>query len=175
MFSTGWGSRPGRNKELYLWRKERRLLGGRYGAQFRALNRYLDISDQSSPSAENFHCSDDREKIYGGGLYTCFDYNGTSYQLNQRIYRYLGNMPRPLTTITNPSSKVLLEMDAPSTKPGHGRKDFTNPFGKVPVMVLFVDGHVAGPYMYAADFESYNPDTTKPVIFDVNSTPSMGD
>ena len=52
--------------------------------------------------------------------------------------------------------------------PGHGGRGDVNP--KTPVMVLFVDGHVAGPFLYDENFEAYLPDTDKPVLWDVNGT-----
>ena len=35
--------------------------------------------------------------------------------------------------------------------PGHGGKEYTA-VGEIPVMVLFVDGHIAGPFLYDDDF-----------------------
>ena len=50
--------------------------------------------------------------------------------------------------------------------PGHGLKGSNSSL----VMVLFVDGHVGGPYSYNNDFEDYNVNTSKPVIWDPNGT-----
>lgn len=132
----------------------------------RALNRYLDISDEASPHMELFNCPDDgvhSETDQGGlpdplGGMTCFNYYGNSYTANGNvlIYRNQGvgpYVPRPLSLITSQHDKVYIECDEPSNMPGHGK-----------VMVLFIDGHVQGPFSPEVDFELYRPDTSKPVI-----------
>ncbi len=143
--------------------------GEEYAAQYRALNRYLDIDSDSSPSVEVFHCPDDIGP--NNPQYSSFNQFGTSYIRNAYIYATggVGSWRRPLSTITSPRNKVCLEYCNTANSPGHaGRGGFnpaTNP--RVLVMVLFVDGHTAGPYWYAisgGDFETYDPNTTKPVL-----------
>lgn len=120
-------------------------------ANMRPLNHYLDIDNTSS--AEIFHCPDDIKASLGGGTY--FDYYGNSYWFNWYILWYSpGNSPlsqRPLSAITNPRSKVLLEMCSNGIKPGHGGKGPDDP--NTPVMVLFVDGHAKGPYLWNSEFD----------------------
>ncbi|MBU4487715.1 MAG: DUF1559 domain-containing protein, partial [Candidatus Omnitrophica bacterium] len=123
--------------------------GYTYLASTRPLNRYLDVDDASS--AEVFHCPDDMKASAGGETY--FNSCGTSYYCSYNILSF-GSPPahRPLSTIISPHSKVLLEMCSSYCIPGHSGK---GPVGIItPVMVLFVDGHVAGPFLYNQDFES---------------------
>ena len=142
-----------------------------YGAQYRVLNRYLDIySEDDKGALEIFHCPDDIKDIGVNPPQTSFDFNGNSYNFNGSILAYVlptGFRLRPLSTITSPRNKVYLEMCAQSNNPGHGGKGNTLPANPVSVMVLFVDGHVAGPFLYGDDFDS-DPNTDRPVINDPN-------
>jgi prepilin-type N-terminal cleavage/methylation domain-containing protein/prepilin-type processing-associated H-X9-DG protein len=137
--------------------------GGTYGAlgvaaQDRVLNSYLEIHDDASPNIQLFRCPDDNVAF---GTYK------NSYRVNNRIIHFAGTIPndkpRPLSTITAPKNKVMLEHCVEFSKPGHGGKDAVSP--RIPVMVLFVDGHVAGPYLYDGDF-SFVADESKPVLID---------
>jgi prepilin-type processing-associated H-X9-DG protein len=63
--------------------------------------------------------------------------------------------PRPLSTITSLHDKVYLERCIEFKYPGHGGGGpdlISFPF-RIPVMVLFVDGHVAGLFFWDDDFE----------------------
>jgi len=149
-----------------------KVAGGDYNAEIRPLNSYLDVNNASS--AEIFHCPDDtKPAIY---FETIFDFWGTSYFCNWRILLYepapgpnAPNAPRSLSTITNPKDKVYLEMCAEDILPGHGGKGHVDE--NTPTMVLFVDGHVKGPYKYENEFDnSPNPDPTKPVYWRPNTT-----
>jgi len=149
-----------------------------YPADTRPLNRYLDVTDTS---AEIFHCPDDT-KVYSDGK-TYFDYYGNSYWCNFEVLFYNPTGPseaslqRPLSTITNPKDKVYLEMCYRDIRPGHGGNKSVDPDPAdrdTPVMVLFVDGHVKGPYLYwrEFDFNQTDPDPTKPVYWYPNTNGS---
>ena len=133
--------------------------GGQTGAtsnpaQNRPLNPYLEIDDDSSQSVEVFHCPDDM-KPSASGL-TQFDLHGTSYNLNGAILMY--NPPtvgRPLSTITNRTDKVYLEKCIEHIKPGHCKEEYVVNVTSVEVMVLFVDGHAAGPFLYGEDWDVF--------------------
>jgi len=147
--------------------------GWTYPAVNRPLNRYLDVTDAS---AEIFHCPDDiKEQTIGEAVgKTIFDYYGTSYYFNFYILQFGNWFPsftqRPLSTITSPQSKVLLEMCFNSNFPGHGGKGPVSP--NTPVMVLFVDGHVKGPYKYNSEFDEIpSTESQKPVYEYPNTTP----
>lgn len=137
-----------------------------YPASTRPLNRYLDVTDTS---AEVFHCPDDA-KPTGSWTITIFVAYGNSYYFNVSISALQNpfRSPRPLRTITSPHSKVFLETCRVGNTPGHGGRGLV--VSKTPVMVLFVDGHVKGPYLYNEDFEAYDPNTTKPALMDPNGT-----
>lgn len=116
-----------------------------YPANVRPLNRYLDVTDTS---AEIFHCPDDTK----ASASAYFGYYGTSYLFNDSILIFGPDAQRPLGTITNARSKVLLEMCSPGIFPGHSGE---GPVGSnTPVMVLFVDGHVKGPYLDDSEFDT---------------------
>jgi len=152
----------------------------KYAFDKRVLNRYLDINSDSSPAAQIFYCPDDkRPNPYLVYTMTNFEYYGNSYNCNEYwILCYEGNSVkrRPLSTVTSPPNKVWLEMDNPDNVPGHGGKGRQTtgpgpgPEGCSPVMVLFLDGHVSGPFKWYSDFEEYDPNTNKPVLCDVNGT-----
>jgi len=114
-----------------------------YAADRRPLNRYLGVDNTSS--AEIFHCPDDAVPISWLRDSTIFNYFGTSYEFNQCLFM-IGRQ-RPLSTITNPHSKVYLEMceNDYGMRPGHSGKGTVSSYLS---MVLFVDGHVKGPYSY---------------------------
>lgn len=138
-----------------------------YPADMRLLNRYLDVNNASS--AEIFHCPDDIKVATSGG--TVFDYCGTSYYFNSYILSFVStSRQRPLSTITSPHGKVFLEMCFPGNNPGHGGKWYVPP--NTPVMVLFVDGHVKGPYLYWSEFDETADGTEpqKPVYSYPNTT-----
>jgi prepilin-type N-terminal cleavage/methylation domain-containing protein/prepilin-type processing-associated H-X9-DG protein len=143
-------------------------------ATMRPLNRYLDVDNTSS--AEIFHCPDDTRASLGSK--TCFDYYGNSYYFNGGILLfYFGDWnQRPLSTITSPRNKVCLEMCNPfQVTPGHGGKGYVA--GITPVMVLFVDGHVKGPYKYDSEFDRTPTGTEpqKPVYEFSNTSPGLYD
>jgi len=123
-------------------------------AQNRPINHYLDIYDDSSSNVGIFHCPNDKEPpgpLFPYRLGTAFDDYGNSYSANWRILIYTGER-RPLSTITSPYNELYLEMCCFSNYPGHGGNGWTE--GKTPVMVLFMDGHVAGPFLHYEDFET---------------------
>jgi prepilin-type N-terminal cleavage/methylation domain-containing protein/prepilin-type processing-associated H-X9-DG protein len=128
----------------------------------RPLNRYLDVTDTS---AEIFHCPDDT----GTGIN--FSLTGNSYYCNYNVL-YFGapNARRPLSTITSPKDKVFLERCYEGIIPGHGGKGENWP--NTPAMVLFVDGHVKGPYLHDIEFDGSetNPNPTKPVYWYPNTS-----
>lgn len=135
-------------------------------AESRPLNRYLDIYDENDKAAlEVFHCSNDTKPNFSTNDITVFDRLGTSYRANHSFFWKGG--PRNLSAIIAPRNKVLLEMCYFSCNPGHGlgRADYR--IG-VPVMVLFVDGHAAGPYItshtiISKDIGRYS-NSDKPVV-----------
>ncbi len=141
-----------------------------FNAKNRVLNKYLNINDESSPNIELFHCPADRAPNWMG--YTFFDFAGTSYIANASILNYsIGSqdgsvvqVPRPLTTITRPRNKVFLEACISMNKPGHGGSGESD-YPKIPVMVLFVDGHVKGPFYWNDDFEHtvYDNELGRPI------------
>ena len=140
-----------------------RTFGGKKGstsipAENRALNSYLDIYDDSSPNVEVFHCPND---LGGAGGESDFDLYGCTYDVNEEIIidvplwddppTFNVFIPRPFSTITNPHDKVWLERCAGGSYPGHGGSVTWSPSCEEYVtdrlfMVLFVDGHVAGPF-----------------------------
>ncbi|MCG2705518.1 MAG: DUF1559 domain-containing protein [Candidatus Omnitrophica bacterium] len=138
-----------------------------YTATMRPLNRYLDVDNTSS--AEIFHCPDDTKASSGDK--TNFAAWGNSYSCNWSILAFGSPATqRPLSTITSPRSKVYLEMCMPSTNPGHGGKGSVSP--NTPVMVLFVDGHVKGPYLYYNDLDQTRQGDypERPVYYFPNTT-----
>lgn len=147
-----------------------------YGdAQYRVLNRYVDIPDNSSPNVELFHCPDDVNPNSAYGNRTTFNYMGNSYLANSRILQYGSSWPstttpRPMSTVTFDHSKVVLETDNPYNEPGHCGRGYRSPLWKADVMVLFVDGHIAGPYVWQDDFELWYPQTNKKAMRDPNGT-----
>ena len=148
--------------------------GGSDKTENRVLNRYLDIySDNDKGALELFHCPDDAKPWIAGK--TTFDYFGNSYLFNRFILKFdTPERPRPLSAITSPRNKVFLENCYEDNTPGHGGNGNVN-FPETPVMVLFVDGHVAGPFLWNKDLEFFNPVTDKPVIVDTNGNGILGD
>ncbi len=49
---------------------------------------------------------------------------------------------------------VYLETCNAYNNPGHGGKGYTVGDSDIPVMVLFVDGHVKGPFLVSDDFNN---------------------
>jgi prepilin-type processing-associated H-X9-DG protein len=112
----------------------------------RPINRYLDIYDDASPALKIFQCPDDTIPRYGK---TWFDAWGTSYEMNNLL---LGlSSPYSLSKIRVPLDQLLLEVDNRFLMPGHGGQGWDN-WPRIPVMVLFVDGHVKGPFLYSGDW-----------------------
>jgi prepilin-type N-terminal cleavage/methylation domain-containing protein/prepilin-type processing-associated H-X9-DG protein len=132
--------------------------GPENAAEYRPLNRYLDIENSDSPNVKLFQCPADIKPCLGTS-FTIFDHWGSSYGMNTYIVIYWGllTLPQPpkempLSIITRSHSRVWLETDDTSNIPGHGGRGFV--VGKTPVMVLFVDGHAAGPFLYQNHFET---------------------
>jgi prepilin-type N-terminal cleavage/methylation domain-containing protein/prepilin-type processing-associated H-X9-DG protein len=147
-------------------------------AEYRAINRYVDIYNEDNPAKELFHCPNDIKPNATAANKTTFNQFGCSYSLSSYIYlfgSFTDLSPRPFRTITSPKNKVYMERCNANNTPGHGGsgKDPGNQL--TPVMVLFVDGHVGGPYKYSNEFEAYDVNTTKPVIIDPNGTADMYD
>lgn len=128
--------------------------GGKTGADIgdpgegRILNPYLDIENDDSPNVKVFECPADRREVVGAGFYGA----GSSYVANGNILEGELSPPLPLSRITRPHSKVWLEKDWEYNNPGHGGKGLDN--GNWKVMVLFLDGHVKGPFG-KSDIELY--------------------
>jgi prepilin-type processing-associated H-X9-DG protein len=59
--------------------------------------------------------------------------------------------------------------------PGHGGRGYV--FEETPVMVLFVDGHVKGPYEYDNEFDTTTEGrhSGRPVYYYPNTTPPWWD
>ena len=137
-----------------------------FPADTRPLNRYLDVTDTS---AEIFHCPDDAQPSINYHDKSWFDYVGSSYFFNDAILSFGPDKQRPLRTITNPKDKVWLEICYPNNLPGHSGRGRVSQ--NTPVMVLFVDGYVKGPYLFDSEFAASetNPDPTKPVYYYPNT------
>ncbi len=140
--------------------------GDGFAAKDRVLNKYLDIVSDTSPNVKIFHCPADIKPYSQFVTQNMFDNGGNSYMMNSDIMSYhpdgINEIPRPINTITNPRDKVYLEMDYTQNMPGHGGKGEVE--GTTPVMVLFVDGHVAGPFLYDSEFDIWGDDSTKKVL-----------
>ncbi len=135
-----------------------------FAATSRPLNRYLGINNTTP--ADVFHCPDDIKAAQGQSR-TVFDVFGNSYYINPCILLYGVTDRRPLASITNPRNKVWFEMCSLDMVPGHSGKGFQGNF--TPVMVLFVDGHVKGPYLSDSEFDWFdNP--SKSVCWYPNAT-----
>ena len=131
------------NSSFGGWRGDR---GEGYEPINRPLNRYLDVTDTS---ADIFYCPGDKEPSINEK--THFNYSGSSYQANPSVLHFgpIGSpVPRPLSTITRPHDRVYLEYCHSTNKPGHGDKGDDDY-----IMVLFVDGHVKGPYLWPSQFD----------------------
>ena len=169
-----WGlvpSQGGVNTPYDFGGKKGETGGPSYGAEYRVLNTYLDIYDESSPNINVLHCPDDAT-AWGIPPATTFNKYGNSYYINDVMIPYGagGNYrPRPLSTVTSSHSKVAMEVCYWMNYPGHGIKDQEG--GRTPVFVLFLDWHVAGPFLYDQDFELHPPEPDKDVLFDANGTP----
>ncbi len=137
-----------------------------YKAEYRVLNKYLDIKDDQSPTVKVFCCPDDKY----------FDSKGNSYIINGYLFQYYpGSLPskgRPLSTVRRPFDKICIEMDQLNI-PGHGPDLGTEvPWQpKRPVMALFLDGHAGGPFVYITDFEiEFDHSNNKKVLTWANET-----
>ena len=92
--------------------------------------------------------------------------------MNNNILEYGDQDERPLSTITRPYSRIYLEHCNNWTVPGHGGEgDDMSPY--TPVMVLFLDGHVKGPFLYDDEFEDVRniPEPLKKVLLDPDGIP----
>jgi len=145
-----------------------------YPADTRPLNRYLDVTDTS---AEIFHCPCDTKPM-DTYTETAFDSFGDSYFFNLLILQFGSPPPytnRPLSTITSPPDKVYLEICHPMLIPGHGGRGTDG--SRTPVMVLFLDGHVKGCYLYSDEWDitptGQHPE--RPVYLFPNTTPNPFD
>jgi len=140
-----------------------------FGAKWRVLNPYLDIDSDTSPGIEVFRCPDDIKPLEGRPE-NAFAYYGNSYFFNERIL-YFNSLssprPRPLSTIISPRDKAFLEMCYFYNNPGHGGKAYVA-FPNVQVMVLFMDGHVAGTFLWDADFADHYTNPSQKVVKDPN-------
>ncbi len=134
-----------------------------YAAEYRVVNRYLGIRGPESPKTDLFRCPADTipHPVYKK---TIFEQFGSSYALNAHLIAPDTRMH--VATMRTPRSLLVLEHCAADYNPGHvlaGEGD-GNP-GGVPVMVLYVDGHVAGPLVAWTDFsEDFKDDPKAPAI-----------
>lgn len=129
----------------------------------RPLNSYLEIYSADDKAAlELFHCPNDVKRNPWRDNMTMFEYIGNSYVGNRAILRQ-GQARMTLSSITLPHSKVYLEMCNLDNRPGHYRERGMLGGGDVFVMVLFVDGHAGGPFLFPHDFRMY--DTEAKVLF----------
>ena len=152
------------------------IFGGRdFSAKYRVLNPYVDIDVsktwqevEKDPGIEIFYCPDDT-KPSGPANPSIFAFFGCSYVFSRKI---LGSTmtprPRALSEITSPSSRVYLEICSYNNNPGHGGKGPTSSI--TPVMVLFLDGHTGGPFLYDEDFGWDPNDLANRVLDDPNGT-----
>ena len=141
-------------------------------AKHRPLNRYLDVVDKNS--ADVFHCPDDKKVTRKSR----FDSYGTSYELCRDINdygSYTNRLQRPLSTITSSHTKVLLGRCNRICTPGHGEHVIEHEEDEGgPHMVLFVDGHVSGPYRWPDDYDWRGRSPEKAVWEDVNGDATFG-
>jgi len=120
---------------------------GSYSAQNRPLNRYLDIYNDNDPATKVFFCPDDKPgNPDPQSTESSFDFYGNSYEVNDVVFD-----TRHLSKITAPHNRVFLESCLYRNAPNHGKTTFAD-HPNVPVMVLFLDGHVAGPFKYDSEF-----------------------
>jgi len=133
-------------------------------ASYRVLNRYLEIYSDSSPNVNIFRCSTDIKPPQGKTM-TIFEFYGNSYKANNFIINFGGSgqsKPRPLSTINRPRDKVFLETCSWDANPGHSGRGYIDL--TTPIMVLFVDGHVGGPFLYWQDFETFLGEPDKKIF-----------
>jgi len=141
--------------------KQGTIYDERFSASYRILNSYLGIEGETSPNLKIFHCPADQAPEQ-----SMFDVWGSSYICNPKLLSIDhpgSDEQRPLSTVTSPRNKVFLEVCTPGHrgKGGAASSEFT--------MVLFLDGHVAGPFS-SDNFEPFDPNTDKPVLLDPNGT-----
>jgi len=154
--------------------KQGSAYGSDYGAQYRVLNKYLDISSDNSPAVKIFQYTDDTKPNIWGYDPTSFDYVGASYCINYALFYFdpaggWPGRPRPVSTIRVAKDKVWLERCFYASNPGHtgkGLKGYDADNDRGPVMVLFVDGHVKGPFIYWNDFAWCQQDDPNALIYD---------
>lgn len=104
-------------------------------ADKRPINRYLDIYSESDVQAlEVFHCPGDIPAT-NGGWKSVFDSYGNSYEMNDSILSHPFGVPRPLSSIAAPHSKLCLVFESNIT-------DLPSRHGKDKINILFLDGHV---------------------------------
>lgn len=166
-FPYGWPSYPNEpdTTNLYNFGGKKGNLPTSYDIPYMVLNPYLDIKDASSPNIALFHCPDDTKSNSQASGNTTFDYFGNSYKINYSLTDNNYNKGISLSYIENPKDRVFLEYDAHTNNPGHGGEGFKIGSGIVPlVMVLFVDGHAAGPFLYSDDFQMQSSDIGKKVL-----------
>jgi len=124
-------------------------------AQNRPLNRYLEIAADNDANIDIFYCQGDTKSSGLFAPYTFFEAAGNSYLMNVDV---LTSPRRSLSSITRQRDKLWLEHCA-WPNPGHG--------GTYPAkngIVLFMDGHVAGPFRFDQQFEWGPIDNSKPVL-----------
>ncbi len=135
------------------------------------LNPYLGIVGSSKGELGVLHCAADIQKIPGLGS-TIFEVSNNSYLSNNELY--IDGAHRNLADITTPFNRLWIETCYPGALPGHGMATPEDAWMhvasgtgnlEIPVMVLFLDGHVEGTYKYCFEFESTTQqDNTKQVL-----------
>jgi len=153
----------GKATETTFGGKQGSSFNGDYGAQYRVLNRYVDIKDESSSNVELFHCPGDTNENFDTLDGSSFDMLGNSYFINTTLIWPVPAMRTSLNMLTRSQSKVYLEMCNMANNPGHGTTSERFYALDIPVMVLFMDGHAAGPFVYDDDFEGISHEPDKPV------------
>jgi prepilin-type processing-associated H-X9-DG protein len=135
------------------------------------IDSYLDIRSADDPNREVFHCPNDKGNDPAIALpvnrISNFENFGSSYSLNAKLYPSSPTDPQlMLSRIIRSLSKVYIEIDNEDNYPGHGGKG--RDWQGTPVMVLFLDGHTSGPFLYRNQFEVGSRDSTKEVWWYLN-------
>lgn len=131
----------------------------------RPLNRYVGHEIDGAVTAEIFHCPSDTLPCPPGDV-TVFEALGCSYKVNSRLFASVNSKPRGITSITVPGDRLCMEHCLQSVTPGHGGRGEES---LTPVMVLFFDGHVSGPYRHSLSFNGdfgIDYSSGKPIILD---------